>query len=224
MTIGVLVASAIGFVLARAADLGFSRSVTPGLISELERRFGDGARARIERWKAFVRDETARSGPAAGNPQAGPALRSVNAFFNEVPAATDLSLWGAEEYWATPAEMLAVNGADCEDFAFAKYFSLKELGMPVGRLRLVYVRTPQSAVAHMVLAYYPEPRADPLILDNLDGRIVAASARPELTPVFSFNDDDLLYYQDGASTVRLDPSVYRKWGDYLRKLERELAR
>ncbi len=53
-----------------------------------------------------------------------------------------------------------------------KYFSLLASGLPVTRLRLVYVRATiggpgGEVLAHMVLAYCATPGAEPLILDNL---------------------------------------------------------
>ena len=45
--------------------------------------------------------------------------------------------------------------------------------------------------AHMVLAYYPQPNADPLVLDNLNKQILPASRRSDLSPVFSFNSAGL---------------------------------
>jgi hypothetical protein len=41
----------------------------------------------------------------------------------------------------------------------------------------------------MVLAYYPTPNAEPLLLDNLVPEIRSASQRPDLQPVFSFNSE-----------------------------------
>jgi len=165
-----------------------------------------------------------RSAPGGGAP-AGRRnlLPPVNRFFNRIPSETDLAHWGVEDYWATPSETLASNGADCEDYAIAKYFTLKELGVPVSRLRLVYARTWRSRTAHLVLAYYPDARADPLILDNLEGNIQPASDRPDLIPVYTFNDEDLLWKQDGGTTVRLSATSNRKWKDVLDKLERELT-
>ena len=43
----------------------------------------------------------------------------------------------------------------------------------------------------MVLAYYPQPNTEPLILDNLVTSVRPASRRPDLTPVFSFNSEGL---------------------------------
>ena len=45
--------------------------------------------------------------------------------------------------------------------------------------------------AHRVLAYYPTPEVEPLILDNLVSDMHPASRRPDLLPVFSFNAQGL---------------------------------
>jgi len=129
------------------------------------------------------------------NVDAGERLRRVNLFFNQrVAYRPDSEVWGEIDHWASPLEMLDRAAGDCEDFAIAKYLSLVGTGMPVERLRLVYVRArtgtpgePAAGSPHMVLAYFARPRADPLILDNLGGHILPASQRPDLWPVFSFN-------------------------------------
>jgi predicted transglutaminase-like cysteine proteinase len=114
--------------------------------------------------------------------------------------------------------MLGSYGADCEDYVIAKYFTLKELGIPTDQLRITYVRALNLGESHMVLAYYPTPGADPLILDNLRGDIRPASERTDLEPVYSFNDEDLWMAgtrsKGGASNVRL-------WRDLLQKMARE---
>lgn len=137
----------------------------------------------------------------AGLPKVDAAerLRRVNLFFNQhVAYRPDGEVWGEVDHWASPLEMLDRGAGDCEDFAIAKYLSLVGTGMPMARLRLVYVRArtgtpgePANGSPHMVLAYYAQPRADPLILDNLGGRILPASQRPDLWPVFSFNAEGL---------------------------------
>ena len=109
-------------------------------------------------------------------------LTLVNARLNRIRFVDDAVHWGQEDYWATPAESVASDGGDCEDFSIAKYFLLKELGVPVSRLRLVYVKAIRLNQAHMVLAYYARPDAEPLVLDNLDERVRAASQRTDLVP------------------------------------------
>ena len=186
------------------------------LLSAVEKRWGTPALTRLAVWQRLVRDRRAAS---VGKVQDGPNLQPVNGFFNQVPYVSDLEHWGVEDYWATPVEMLASFGGDCEDYAIGKYFSLKEIGVPISRLRITYVRAVNLNVSHMVLAYYRTPEAEPLILDNLVGDIRPASQRTDLVPVYSFNDDDLWFAQGGANLG--GASNVRLWRDLLEKLARE---
>ena len=218
-----LCAAVITGALAAPGELGFSRSVTAGLVARYERLFGHDARRHLEAWKEFVRSAAGGAVQARGDTAETGLLHPVNRFFNRLPDLTDLAHWGVEDYWTTPSEALASNGADCEDYAIAKYFTLKELGVPASRLRMVYARTWKSSAAHMVLAYYSAPGADPLILDNLEGGIQPASQRPDLIPVYTFNDEDILILQKGAPPVRLSGTSTRQWKAVLEKLKRELT-
>ncbi|CAN7386356.1 transglutaminase-like cysteine peptidase [Rhizobacter sp. LjRoot28] len=153
-------------------------------------------------------------------------LQAVNTFYNRrVLFRDDTEVWNQVDYWASPFETLQRGQGDCEDFAIAKYFTLVTLGMPVNRLRLVYVRAqvggPQGAVqAHMVLAYHPTPEAEPLILDNLIGEIRPASRRPDLAPVFSFNGDGL--WQGVGSQPAGNPVArLSRWREVLAKAQAE---
>lgn len=125
-------------------------------------------------------------------------LKRVNDFFNRrIAFDDDMSIWGQSDYWATPTELIGQGRGDCEDFSIAKYYSLIDLGVPINKLRLVYVKAAQNTPdgiflqAHMVLAYYATPNADPLVLDNLNQQILPASRRSDLSPVFSFNSAGL---------------------------------
>ena len=118
-------------------------------------------------------------------------LEAVNSFFNQLEFVADRDHWGKEDYWATPREMLLSNGGDCEDFATAKYFTLRRLDIPDGKMHLTYVKALKLQQPHMVLSYYSEPTADPLILDSLVHEILTASERPDLIPIYSFNGQGL---------------------------------
>ncbi len=153
----------------------------------------------------------------------GSKLEAVNQFYNrQVQFRDDLEVWGLVDYWASPIEMLGQGQGDCEDYAIGKYFTLVALGMPTAKLRLVYVRaTVGGAVqAHMVLAYYASPGAEPLILDNLIGELRPASRRPDLAPVFSFNSDGL--WQGTGSQTAGDPLArMSRWREVLAKARAE---
>jgi predicted transglutaminase-like cysteine proteinase len=154
-------------------------------------------------------------------------LRGVNEFFNRrVLFRDDLEVWGQTDYWASPLEMLDKGAGDCEDYAIAKYFSLLGLGVPVSKLRMVYVRAQLGGVggpsqAHMVLAYYESANAEPLILDNLVSEVRPASRRPDLSPVFSFNSEGL-WQGVGPQTATGDPVArLSRWRDLLAKAKAE---
>jgi predicted transglutaminase-like cysteine proteinase len=151
-------------------------------------------------------------------------LRAINQFFNRyIEFATDEQAWGQVDYWASPLESLHRRRGDCEDYAIAKYFSLLAVGMPVARLRLVYVRAQLDdgpAQAHMVLAYYPGAGGETLILDNLVDEVLPASQRRDLVPVFSFNSDGLW---QGVGTVGAGDPLLRltRWRELLAKVRAE---
>lgn len=154
-------------------------------------------------------------------------LKLINQFFDRnIHYAEDIDVWGVPDYWASPLEVLTKGQGDCEDYAIGKYFSLIAAGVPSGKLRLVYVKAqiggPGGMVQpHMVLAYYGQPTADPLILDSLIVEIRPASQRPDLVPVFSFNAEGL--WQGAGTTAAGGDPVARlsRWRDVLRKAHEE---
>ncbi len=65
--------------------------------------------------------------------------------------------------------------------------------------------------AHMVLTYFPTPRSEPYVLDNMRRILLPASQRKDLTPVFNFNPEVL---QDGKKTT-----AHRKWDTLLKHIK-----
>jgi predicted transglutaminase-like cysteine proteinase len=73
---------------------------------------------------------------------------------NEVTYVSDKENYQAWEYFASGAQT-ALNGAgDCEDFAIAKLYAMKYLGVPENRTALLFVATDgvSEQVDHCVLA------------------------------------------------------------------------
>lgn len=159
------------------------------------------------------------------------ALKQVNDFFNQqIKFATDVQVWKKNDYWASPMQTLAMRKGDCEDFAIAKYFSLITANVPEQKLRLMYVQamiSDQVQQAHMVLAYYPSPDAEPLILDNLNNEIMLASARKDLKPIYSLKRQDSDGYKTDAqdAQLRLKEAMrqYRMsiWEDLIKRAQAE---
>lgn len=180
-------------------------------------RYGSAAVLAVNQWREAV-------DRAQGLPEIE-KLSRINEFFNRnILFVDDLEVWGKTDYWATPLEALGRGRGDCEDFAIAKYVSLRSLGVSLDKLRLVYVRAQINGTsqAHMVLAYYPSPRAEPLILDNLIGEIRPAAQRNDLFPVFSFNSQGL-WVGSGASEKASGSATARlsRWRELLARMRDE---
>jgi predicted transglutaminase-like cysteine proteinase len=149
-------------------------------------------------------------------------LDAVNRFFNQqLNFQDDTRIWRQTDYWATPEESLIKGAADCEDYALAKYFSLRQLGIPSEKLRITYVKALSQNQAHMVLTFYSSPTAEPLVLDNLIGEIRPASQRKDLLPVYAFNAEGL--YLPGANGGKRssDSKKLSRWQDVLKKMQAE---
>lgn len=146
-------------------------------------------------------------------------LKLVNDFFNQMQWADDKELWNKKDYWATPLESLIRNSGDCEDFAIAKYFTLLAMDVPEHQLKITFVRI-NNQLGHMVLFYYPENSTEPLILDNMEDKIVKQSERPELNYVFSFNNDGM--WLNSHKTAQADEkNVIQKWAQMITKIKQE---
>ncbi|MBW8370482.1 MAG: transglutaminase-like cysteine peptidase [Thiobacillus sp.] len=182
-------------------------------------RYGDSGAASVAAWRDLLTQ-------AASQPDAI-KLRRVNEFFNRrTRFGEDSEIWGTQDYWATPLETLGRAQGDCEDFAIAKYVTLKLLGIPSEKLRLTYVKAriggPQSTLvqAHMVLSYYPAPDDEPLVMDNLISDIRPASRRKDLITIFGFNDQGL--WVGGASPRAASASQrLSKWQSVLARMREE---
>lgn len=156
---------------------------SPKLLKKVEKKYGKDAMIRLKQLAALIQEENPR--PELEK------IHRVNDFFNKIRYYTDIVHWHKEDYWATPFEKLNTNGGDCEDYAIAKYFTLRELGVADDKLRIMYVQALNWGEPHMVLTYFPNADDIPLVLDNLNPKILPATQRKDLVPVFSFNAANL---------------------------------
>ena len=192
-------------------DEGFR--INRELLKQAEIKYGKNAATRLLEWEDIIRT-TDRSKSDREK------LEKVNQFFNtRIRYASDVEVWGVKDYWATPLEFLCRNAGDCEDFAIAKFFTLKEIGVKEERLNIMYVKALQYGIAHMVLSYYSTPGAEPLILDNLIDGIAPASMRPDLLPVLGFNGSGLwTAKQRSQGKLPLRSERLKPWRNLQKKL------
>lgn len=112
-------------------------------------------------------------------------LRLVNSFWNRWKYIEDKDNWGKPDYWAIPAQFIPRSG-DCEDYAIAKYFTLKEIGFDPEKMRIVVLRDTIRNLAHAVLAVYMD--TDVFILDNLSKVVLSHKQLGNYLPQFSVNE------------------------------------
>ncbi len=184
-------------------------------LQKIGKKYGPAVQARVTDWKKLIANN--KSLPTQAK------LKLVNDFFNQLTFRSDQALIGQSDYWQTPLEFLINGVGDCEDFSIAKYFTLRYLGIPDSKLKITYVKATLLNQAHMVLAYYPTPDADPLILDNLITSIKPASERPDLIPVYSFNGSGLwLAKQRGLGQYVSGPERIGPWYNVLKRMTKEV--
>ncbi|WP_165873509.1 redoxin domain-containing protein [Parasulfuritortus cantonensis] len=188
--------------------------------------------ARNDRLAAFLRDRYGAKGSQAyadwqrlvdqaAGAGAADKLARANDFFNRrMLQSTDQRAWGQADHWATLGEFLGRGMGDGEDFAIAKYFTLRAMGIPAEQLRLVYVKLRGGGdPVHMVLAYFDQPGREPVLLDNRVADIQPAGQRSDLRPVLSFNDEGA--WGDSQDVPEAAGGRLPLWDDVLRRARDE---
>ncbi len=138
----------------------------------------------LVRWRKFLETLRGHDAPAQ--------LRAVNAYFNKLPYRADLENYGAEDYWATPRELFA-RGGDCEDYAIAKYLSLRALGWPAERLRVAVVHDNARDLVHAALIAYHGGNA--FVLDIEIAEVTDHRAIARYAPIFSISENGWWSYK-----------------------------
>ncbi len=188
---------------------------TQEVLQKVEAKYGLYAKRRVESLNTLLASLQGSSEDEK--------LEKVNAFFNQMQFVSDQMLWKQKDYWATRMEFLGKGAGDCEDFVIAKYFTLKQLGVPTTKLFFTYVKAVKFQQAHMVLTYYETPKSVPLVLDNINFQILHATKRKDLIPVYSFNGD-ALYLAKQQGLGQIVPSGMqknKKWFELVDKIRRE---
>ncbi|MDJ0949505.1 MAG: transglutaminase-like cysteine peptidase [Alphaproteobacteria bacterium] len=134
-------------------------------------------RCHLKDWKDFL-SSVRNKAPMA-------QIEAVNAYMNRAPYILDPVNYGVPDYWATPRQFFVKNG-DCEDYAIAKYLSLRDLGFPKERMRIVVLQDLNLRLAHAVLAVYHGGQI--YILDNQIQQVVTHDRIRHYKPIYSINE------------------------------------
>jgi predicted transglutaminase-like cysteine proteinase len=126
-------------------------------------------------------------------------MTGINDYANAYPYRNDIDIWGLSDYWESPKEFLARSG-DCEDYSIIKFFSLRALGVPNDRLRLVVVQDTVRNIAHAVLAVYDGSQV--YILDSLFSAVLKQEFVKQYKPYYSVNETTRWAHLVPKTTVR----------------------
>jgi predicted transglutaminase-like cysteine proteinase len=189
---------------------------TPTKLKQIEKEYGKETAIRFIKWEMFVAENQDKS--------QSEKLKLTNDFFNkQLRWVSDKKLWKKKDYWATPMETMLKSAGDCEDFTIIKYFTLTALGVPVKHLKLTYVKAIKYNQAHMVLTYTKTKRSVPLVLDNINKKILPASKRKDLKPVYSFNGEGMWLQKSTRTGKKVGSSSrIRLWTDLNKRMKKEL--
>jgi predicted transglutaminase-like cysteine proteinase len=186
---------------------------TPELKQKFRDTYGAQPKKTLDQWLILITDNSDKDD--------WQKMRLVNHFFNKkIKFIDDIDHWKEEDYWATPLEFIGTQGGDCEDFALAKYFTLKAMGVAPQNMRLMYVRALAINQPHMVLIYSQKIDEMPLVLDNINPKILPANQRRDLKPIYSFNGDGLwLAKAKGLGKRVKGKGGVARWEDIVTRIE-----
>ncbi|NBX03425.1 MAG: hypothetical protein EBR02_05085 [Alphaproteobacteria bacterium] len=129
-------------------------------------------------WKSFL--------DSIKNKSLDDQLAEVNDWGNKHPYIEDQINWGIRDFWEAPHEFMEIGG-DCEDYAIAKYYSMRALGMSPDKLRVMIVQDFNlGGIIHAILGVYQDGQL--LILDNQIKGVIPAMKIYHYRPIFGINE------------------------------------
>jgi predicted transglutaminase-like cysteine proteinase len=129
-------------------------------------------------WKAFL--------SAVRDVPADMQLSRVNDFMNRHRYIVDPINWGVLDYWESPNQFFSKYG-DCEDYAIAKFLSLRRLGWESNDMRIVVLQDGNLNLPHAVLVVRHDGKN--LVLDNQLTIVTEARRIRHYQPIFSVNEE-----------------------------------
>jgi len=147
-------------------------------------------------------------------------LNRTNHFINNILSVKDNETAGTNDHWATRKEFLISGKGDCEDYAIAKYFTLKELYIDPSRMYLAVVKVKNSPTMHMVLLYFYNKYKPALVLDNLKSKVLPLNKRRDLIPKFAFNEIEARILKKNGflgKKIKINWGQFDKWKDLLNR-------
>lgn len=147
-------------------------------------------------------------------------IKTVNHYINTLNSIYDSKTDLSADYWSSRGEFLLRGGGDCEDYAIAKYYTLKDLGVNPQNMCLLIVKEKYSGFYHMVLGIWSSINTQPLILDNLSFRVLPLDKRVDLAPHICINEKG--YYTLNNQGKRVKKRIKLKsYEDMIKRQKKE---
>lgn len=134
-----------------------------------------------------------------GQPKIRQMMR-VNMWFEQYPYKYDPNVYKQKDYWATPLEFLEYGG-DCEDYAIAKYMTLRQLGFPASSMKITMVYDGKTMSDHAFLIV--DHDGIQYVMDNREKLVVARYMENRYMPHFAFNEDYVWTYDSPLITENI---------------------
>ncbi len=137
-----------------------------------------GAACKNQQWEALLKRLATAPRPTQ--------IDALNRFFNAMPYLTDPDNYGIDDRWQTPYELMA-RGGDCEDYAIAKYISLRRLGISQSAMRIIVVADgKKNGALHAVLEVTLDGNV--MLLDNQTSTPLPLMRANHYQPMFAINE------------------------------------
>lgn len=124
-------------------------------------RAGKKVTRRLRQWQSLINSNRNKSEIHK--------VKAVNTFFNK--CINPMKDAKGCDYWQSVLETLIRGTGDCDDYAVAKYISLRLLGIPSERIFIAGIVRPGLEAKHAVVLYYPPGEEDtnnPYVIDNIE--------------------------------------------------------
>lgn len=116
-------------------------------------------------------------------------IAAVNKFFNQtIKYKADKDVWGKSDYWATIDETMKKGEGDCDDYAIAKYLTLREMGFAERDMRVVVLKDKAVNEIHAVLSVRLDGKY--YILDNQFSDLHTDYEITYYEPIYSINQSN----------------------------------
>lgn len=111
-------------------------------------------------------------------------MNAVNTTINHtIRYRRDIDTYKVADYWATPAETLARQQGDCEDFAILKMAALHAEGIDLKDMAVVVLFDQKRHFYHAILSV--SVNGNRFILDNMRDEVLPDTRLPDYMPLYS---------------------------------------